>query len=182
MSTRLAWAASKLLALAVGAAATLLAADLPAGAVKALDQRYPGWRLADAAPQIVSWFREYHVSYAPNLARADFNSDGRDDFAVQILHKGRQRVVSLIGQPNGFAVFALTDDPPDPFTFLILFPKGQKDFDFERMKPFRYNADSLGVLYFYKTALTFQWKGGRFEKNDSPGDEEVEAEQAENNE
>jgi hypothetical protein len=156
------------------------APELPAPVRAALNQGCPGWRLAPVAPQIEDWFRGYRLPYRPNLATGDFNDDGRPDLAVQILcsldGKPRQLVFGLVARSDsGYQMFPLANDTPDPFTFLIVYKKGEKDFDFEAMKPFRYASDSLGLLYFDRTALTFRWTGKGFEKREAPGDEEVEA-------
>lgn len=154
--------------------------ELPQVVRGALSQGCPGWRLAPVARQIDDWFRGYRIPYRPNIATGDFNDDGRPDMAIQILcsldGRERQLVFGLVARAGGgYDMFPLANDPPDPFTFLIVYKKGEKDFDFEAMKPFRYAFDSLGILYFDRTALTFRWRGGGFEKRVAPGDEEVEA-------
>ncbi|MBI3680311.1 MAG: hypothetical protein HY235_07930 [Acidobacteria bacterium] len=149
--------------------------ELPQDARAMLERRYRGWKLAPAAVQIASWFEQSRLPYLPNLVPGDFNKDGRTDYAVQILRRSRQQVLALVASGKGYSLHKLAADEPDPFTFLILYHRGEKDFDFERMKPFRYAADSLGVLYPRKTALTFTWRDGKFQKRAAPGDEEVEA-------
>lgn len=156
-------------------AASVLAGDLPPDARRAVDNRCHGWRPAPVAPQIEEWFRQDQRSLHPNRIEGDFNADGRRDFALEVICEGRQRVFALISRAEGFEVHALADDPADPFTFLVLYRKGEKDFDFETMKPFRYATDALGLLYFDRTAVTFRWIGKAFEKRAAPGDEEVEA-------
>ncbi|MDX2151560.1 MAG: hypothetical protein SFV54_12555 [Bryobacteraceae bacterium] len=139
----------------------------------ALDARYPGWKLAPVAPQIAAWFKEYGLGWEPNLVRADFDRDGREDFALQIVAGGRQRVIAVMADGT---LHELAADPADSFTFLMLHRRGEKDFDFERMKPFRYAADSLGLLYFSKTAVTYEWRARakKFASRNTPGDEEAE--------
>ncbi|HBY58810.1 MAG TPA: hypothetical protein DEH78_03250 [Solibacterales bacterium] len=129
--------------------------------------------MAPVAPQIASWFREYGLSWDPNFVRADFDRDGREDVALQILAQGSQRVVAVMADGR---VHELAADPADSFTFLMLHKQGEKDFDFERMKPFRYAADSLGLLYFSRTAVTFEWRSRarKFASRNTPGDEEAE--------
>lgn len=152
---------------------------LPAAIGGLLDQAEPGWRLAPTAPQLSAWLAESRLGWEPSLIEADFDGDGRKDYAVQILTKrDRQRVAVFLQRGSGWQTVWLADDAPDRFTCLALYRKGEKDFDFERMRPFRYGMDSLGVLYSQTTAQTFSWKGWRFEKRAAPGDEEVEAARA----
>jgi len=153
----LAWAFSSLL--------------LPAPIQTWLDREQPGWRLAYVDPQIETWFRESAFPYAPNLIAADFDGDGRTDYAVHILVRDESRLIVFRSTPPGFAPQIVATHPPDRFTFLILYRKGEKDFDFIAGKPFRYAHDSIGLLYDNKTARTFQWDGRRFTGRDAPGDE-----------
>src|SRR5438874_2047058 len=65
-------------------------------------------------------------------------------------------------------------DAPGPFTYLLLYKKGEKDFDFTNLKPFRHAHDAIGLMYFNKTPLTFRYVDGQFQKMLSPSDEELE--------
>ncbi len=173
------WASnSGMMRLLLGLWATaVVAADLPANVRARLDKSCPQWRLSEIAPQIDSWFRQDRWPQKPNLVHADFDNDGRPDFAVEVICRGqrgpRQETYAFLGRSSGEAAFPLASSDPDPFTFLVLFRKGEKDFDFESMKPFRYPADTLAVLYLRKTAVTFQWNGKDFTRRETPGDEEL---------
>jgi len=153
----LAWAFSSLL--------------LPAPIQTWLDREQPGWTLAPVAPQIESWFRETNFPYSPNLIAADFDSDGRIDYAIHILVRKEARLIVFRATAEGFTPQLLATHSPDRFTFLILYRKGDKDFDFIAGKPFRYAHNSIGLLYDNRTARTFQWNGRRFSGRDAPGDE-----------
>jgi hypothetical protein len=150
----------------------LLQPALPAPMGQWLTARHPGWQLAPAAPQIVAWFREYGFGHTPNLVAADFDGDGATDYAVHLVARGR--AILYVFRAAAAGGQKLAEHAPDPFTFLVLYRKGEKDFDFERMKPFRYQRDSLGLLCDNRTALTFEWNGRRMAGRNAPGDEEVE--------
>ena len=135
--------------------------------------------MAPVAPQIEAWFHQDRFPYQPNLVPADFDGDGKADIALQIIcsrqGKETEEVVVLMDYRSAPKPHRLAADPPDPFTFLVRYAKGEKDFDFETMKPFRYSHDALGVLYLRKTAVTFRWDKDGFQRKEAPSDEEVES-------
>jgi hypothetical protein len=153
-------------------AAALL--ELPAGVHARLDQTVPGWKLSPVAPQISDWFRDYRLDYQANLIKGDFDGDGRADYALQVLAHGKQVLVVVLERKDGYAAHVLAEDKPDPFVFLLRYDKGSKDFDFDKLKPFRYRTDAVGLMYFDRTPLTFVYRRGHFQKKLSPSDEEVE--------
>jgi hypothetical protein len=152
-------------------ALVLSSALLPAPIQDWLDRQHPGWLLAPVNSQIESWFRASAFPYAPNIVTGDFDGDGRTDYAVHIFTGREVRLIAFRATASGYAPQLLATHPPDPFTFLILYRKGEKDFDFIAGKPFRYAHDSIGLLYDNRTARTFQWDGHRFAGRDAPGDE-----------
>jgi len=145
---------------------------LPAAVREALDGRYPGWALAPVNGEIARWFSEYGFDYAPSVVAGDFDNDKRRDYAVQFVRGGKSLVVAFLDRGGKWERHELTDDAPDPFTFLLRYSRGEKDFDFEKMKPFRYTADALGVMYFKKTPYTFMYRRGKFVRKLAPSDEE----------
>ncbi len=165
------------LLLASAAVACAQPAKVPPPARALLDRQHPAWRLAPAAPQITSWFREYGFAFHPSLVRGDFDADGNSDYAVQILEGGKQVVVALMKRGGAFEEHVLARDAANPFRYLLLFEKGSKDIDFEvSLKPFRYPRDAIGLMYFKRTPIIYSWSGGRFVNKRSLGDEEAESE------
>jgi hypothetical protein len=146
---------------------------LPPPVMAQLDARYPGWKLAPIAPQIEEWFAEARFSYRPNLVGADFDGDGKRDYVVELVsNAGQLVVVGFMAKGDKFEMQELAKDAPDPFTYLLVYEKGSKDFDFKKMKPFRHLTDSLGLMYFTKTPYTFMYRSGKFRKTLAPSDEE----------
>lgn len=150
------------------------AADLPPAAKRQLNRNYPAWKWARAAPQISAWFADYRLPYQPNRIAADFDGDGKTDYAVRIEAGGQTLTLALLDRGGRFEKVMLSTDPIDAFTYLLLYKKGEKDFDFTRLKPFRHAHDAIGLMYFDKTPLTFRYIEGAFQKMLSPSDEELE--------
>jgi hypothetical protein len=148
--------------------------DMPAEVKREIDRYSPGWTRARIAPQVAAWFSEYRLPYAPDRIAADFDGDGETDYAVRVESAGRAITLVLLDRGGKFERHVLSADDPDPFTYLLLYKKGEKDFDFTKLKPFRHAHDAIGLMYFNKTPLTFRYNKGRFEKMLSPSDEELE--------
>ena len=117
---------------------------------------------------------DYKIPYAPDRIAADFDSDGAVDYAVRIAAAGQVVTLALLARGGKFESHVLSTDAPDPFTYLLLYRKGEKDFDFTKLKAFRHAHDAIGLMYFNKTPLTFRFVKGEFEKMLSPSDEELE--------
>jgi hypothetical protein len=145
---------------------------LPDGVTEILNREYPGWKIAPVHSEIDRWFREYGFDSQPSVVKGDFDNDGRPDYAVQFLHGGQSRVAAFLNRDGKWEQHRLTADGVDPLTFLIKYPRGEKDFDFEKMKPFRYSNDAIGVMYFSRTPWTFMYRRGKFLKKSAPSDEE----------
>ncbi|MBC7928020.1 MAG: hypothetical protein H7039_20435 [Bryobacteraceae bacterium] len=154
----------------------LFALTLPHDIGQLIGARYPDWKPSRVATQITTWFSEYRFSFEPALVRADFNDDGHQDWAALILSRGQQILVVAMGSGSGgWNVLELSSTTPDPFTYLLLYARGDKDFDFKTLKKFRHSANSLGLMHFRGTPLQFTWKkGGGFEQKLSLSDEELE--------
>src|SRR4051812_15426328 len=121
----------RLFVLALVSFASLNAVELPSEIRSYFDKKHPGWALARVAPQIDAWFKEYKFPYAPNLLVGDFDGDGKRDYAVRVQSGGKDVTVAFVDRGTGkFDAFPLSTDEADPFTFLLLYEKGSKDFDF----------------------------------------------------
>lgn len=149
---------------------------LPDAVSRLVGARYASWKPAPVVSQISEWFREYRFRFEPNLIHADFNDDGQDDWAILLIAGGRQVAVAVISAPRGsWKLFELASDTPDPFTYLLLYARGEPDFDFRTLKKFRHHANSLGLMHFRGTPLQFTWRRtGGFERALSLSDEELE--------
>jgi hypothetical protein len=163
-----------LLVIASVTVATAAAPDVPVTVKRQLDRWYPGWKRAAVAPQVRAWFSDYRLTFQPDHITADFDGDGRADHAVRIEHNGEVVTLAMLDRGGTFERHVLSTDPPDPFTYLLLYRKGEKDFDFTKLKPFRHAHDAIGLMYFEKIPLTFRYIRGKFDRMLSPSDEELE--------
>jgi hypothetical protein len=145
---------------------------LPRELTASLDSSYPGWKPAAVAPQISAWFREYGFAFAPNLISGDFDSDGRRDWAAYIAQGEQSVLVAAMSGRSRWTLHELARDAADPFTYLLLHSRGEKDFDFRTLRHFRHHQDSIALMYFSRTPVRFAWKNGRFETGLIPNDEE----------
>lgn len=148
---------------------------LPSAARSALDAKYPGWKPGDIAESVQDWFDSAKFAYKPNLLEGDFDGNGRPDYAARIVSNGHEYIVVLLDRGGKFEAMQLTQDDPDRYTFLALYKKGDKDFDFEQNKAIIYAHDSIGVFYFEKTILAFTWDGNGFHRREDITEEELEA-------
>lgn len=151
------------------------APDLPAPVRALLDRDYPGWRPAPVAVQVRDWFEQQHFGYAPNRVREDLDNDGKPDWALEILSGGLQLTVVLLARGDGFDSILLSSDPPDPFTYLMVNRRGDREFSFETLRWFRHTRNTLLLMYFDRTPLLFSWTGSRFDKKLAPSDEEMDS-------
>ncbi len=78
------------------------------------------------APQIADWFREYKFAYRPNMLTADFDGDGKKDYAMRIHSAGKDITLALLDRGSRYESHVLSTDTPDPFTFLLLYEKGAR--------------------------------------------------------
>src|SRR4051812_8952607 len=129
-----------LMLLAFPAAAVI--PELPAAVKDELNRLYPGWTPVRIAPQVAAWFTDYKLPYAPDRITADFDGDGNVDYAVRIAAAGKTVTLALLARGGTFQPHVLSTDAPDPFTYLLLYRKGEKDFDFTKLKPFRHAHDA----------------------------------------
>src|SRR5579871_914327 len=57
---------------------------LPPAILSTLNEEYPGWKLAPVTAQIQQEFKKHKINHYPSVTSADFDHDGKRDYAVQI--------------------------------------------------------------------------------------------------
>jgi hypothetical protein len=116
---------------ALAATPTAAPIALPAEIKVTLDQEYPGWKLAPVTPAILQAFRKHKATKLPSLTLADFNSDGKKDYAVQIalttIGQEEQIVIAFIAGELGYTEMILQSMGLDPNTYLWVQTKAIPD-------------------------------------------------------
>jgi len=129
-------------------------AQLPKNAAQVVSRQYPGWKVAGAASC---------SSAAPNPVSADFNGDGRPDWAVQLVKDaGERHLVVLIARLDDFEAFAVDQDAGDGALTAI---KAGTDY-VERgdALPDFFGTDAIGAGPCGKPDHAYLWMGTGFRR------------------
>ncbi|HUL71845.1 MAG TPA: hypothetical protein VLT86_02015 [Vicinamibacterales bacterium] len=80
---------------------------LPEGAAKLLDQKYPGWQLAEFAPSSGDAACRDHAGKVPTMTSDDLNSDGIGDWVVEIHAADAVKLVIIMGWLNDYRLYEI---------------------------------------------------------------------------
>jgi hypothetical protein len=119
-----------------------------------LDVKYPGWRFATVSAELGAELRpDDHVDWIAG----DFDADGRQDAAVQlVLSAGAppdsaQLIVALLRREPDDAIFVVKTSSVQLNTYLRRGARGKRERDLERDSEgktfFIYPSDAVEVLY-----------------------------------
>lgn len=144
------------------------------GAIRAiLDQRYPGWRVADVSREVRAAVGQ-RLGLTPGVISGDFDGNGRADYAMLLEYPNTDEpgkafthfveALAFLDNAGSFGLVRLRDRQPGPNSdlFLTLQKRGAQGFDFEANKKFTYPHDSIGEWYFEKAGGTYIYGDGRF--------------------
>lgn len=131
-----------------------------------------GCQEVPVAPQIAQWFRSDRIAFAPTELRGDFDGDGQADVAKLWRCGAQNRVVIYLRRGVDWQAVEVGREAAGPFDFLWLYRKSERDFDFAKMKPFRYGRDTVSLFHSEKSAVVFRWDGAKFGRSKSAGDDE----------
>ena len=137
--------------------------NLPKKCQKILNQKHPGWKIAEISPEILDWFQKSKQSYQPNLIKGDWNGDGKTDYAL-LIQKAKFRknepgvfLIAFVKNASSYSFHQL-----EGYDYIMLMKKGEKDYDFETDKTFVYKNDAIFAGIFEKAGTSFVWRKGRF--------------------
>lgn len=142
---------------------------LPSKVEAMLEIDYPNWeypRLSEPW-QIAYWQK---VKADPNLISGDFDGNGMQDIAIQIVHRGEdpkemQRfLIAFLQHAESYGKFILESGSVDPGLeeTLHLVKKGSKGVDLELNEQFTYPFDAVNIGS-EKGSITYLWKDGKFQ-------------------
>ena len=133
---------------------------LPEYAQKIIDAKFRSWRLADIDKEIVDYYKRERAHEHPNSVKGDWNGDGKVDYAVQLQNRqnGEKKIiVVLVKSGNSFDRYIL-----EAADCIMSEKKGNKAYDFETKKSFRYKNDAIFSCYWEKAGTSYVWRNGRF--------------------
>jgi hypothetical protein len=146
-------------------ATNLVNTPLPKIIKTTLDQQYPGWRFSKVSKDIYEFLAKEKIKLDPNLISGDFDGNGSKDYAVQITHGKKRIIIAFLKNDDSFAEFILESNPANETDlYLWLFKSGEQDFDYETGEKFSYANDSIGVLFFEKSGVSYVFEKGNFRK------------------
>lgn len=140
---------------------------LPAPVQRFLDATYPGWHFAGVAP-------EYHrlIPRRGSAAwiGADFDGDGRTDYAVQLVIKlgqdSLQQVIAFVRRRSEYLPVVVDSFPVSTIAYLAPARSGEERVDFDAdangTTRVRLRHDSIDILYAEVGATTCRYEAGRF--------------------
>jgi hypothetical protein len=147
--------------------------SLPAPIGAILDQRYPGWRVAEVSREVRAAVGQ-RVGPTPGVIRGDFDGNGRSDYAMLIEYRNTDEpgqafthfveALAFLDNAGSFGLVRLRERQagPNPDVFLTLQKRGAQGFDFDANKKFTYPHDCIGEWYFGKGGGTYIYRDGRF--------------------
>lgn len=153
-----------MVALLTCATAQARGTTIPAPIRAVLDERYPGWTLAEPSPQALAecgWSKN-GTGMSPAFVWGDFTRDGRRDYAAAIDARGVRYILAFVRTAKSFTVRELSHGEfPDVLTTARA---GDSYYDHEKDTNGTYPAESPVAIFCEKAAIAYIFRNGQFEK------------------
>jgi hypothetical protein len=140
--------------------------ELPLPIQVLLNRNFPGWDFPEVSDDDCYSVRECGgpEAYA-QLIKGDFNDDGHLDYAVLIQQRAEAndrgvarplavQIVAFFRKRDGYKMYPVTSEGG---SCLMLMPKGETDYDYEKQREFTYPRDAIfsgigmgGLSYLYE--------------------------------
>lgn len=133
---------------------------LPEDCQRILETRFRSWKTAAVAPGIIEYYERERAFEHPNLIKGDWNGDGKTDYAVRLENKTdseKKLAVVLMKSRSDYDTYFF-----DGQDCLMSVRKGEKDYDFDAQKSFRYKTDAIITCYWEKSGTSYIWEKGKF--------------------
>lgn len=150
---------------------SIYARFIPKQVFNLLKQKLPDWKFMNPNEWESFWFEQYQKdSSLVNYVPADFNCDGKNDYAFLLKNsKGVMAVWVLQSYEGGYNTFKVHEIETDrkPIDVGIdLVEKGKLeyiDLDDESIKSINIKCPAVQVLFFERGAVTYYWSKDKFE-------------------
>ena len=144
---------------------------IPEAILNVIKQKLPEWHLLKPADWEMSWFNEYKKkSSLVSYCTADFNCDGKDDYAIMLGNNKNEITVWIIQSDNNNYKTVRLDELGQirsPIQFGIdTIPKGKLDYidlDVENVKTINIKCPAVQVVYFESAAVAYYWEKGKYQ-------------------
>jgi phage FluMu protein Com len=157
-----------LLLLAGATVAQTANAKLPSEVTTALNQDFPGWKVAPVDLKAQQQNEDAGAVARKGFVSGDFDGDGRADYAVMLLDAaggGMKRVVvAYLNTKLGWQKHVLDTFSARSFNYyLSLSARGETCY-VDKSGPFKCPFDAVNMIYARETGVTYIFKSGKFEK------------------
>ena len=133
---------------------------LPQDCKRILVKRFQSWRIAKIESSIIDYFKRDRSFEQPDLIRGDWNGDGKTDYAVLLENEkdpNKKITIALIKSRSSYSAYIL-----DGYDCIMSMKKGDKDYNFETRKTFRYKRDAIFTYHWEKGGDSFVFEKGKF--------------------
>ena len=145
---------------------------LPAEVTKALESRYPAWKmetLADLGENYKKMWLEKHEQDCPGFASGQFHGKGNDEsYVILLLPRDSKshgfKLVVLAKTRNGLVSAGVLESSTGPTSTPVVVSRVApgKYFDAARWKDIQTDTDSIFVEQLEVAGRLYYWKQGRF--------------------
>lgn len=130
--------------------------EVPGELRRALDRDYPGWRLASLQDWLAEQLRPGENG---QWMRGDFDGDGRQDYAVQVVRPGGGRTPQLVllylRRGTALRPRVVVELPQTQGTFILRIPGGTTSEDVEADTSVFYPVDAVSVLHGQEASTSY---------------------------
>ncbi len=128
---------------------------------KILETKFRSYKFVNVSKEILDYYKRDRAYEQPNLIKGDWNGDGKTDYAV---------LLEKVNNPEGSIIIVLMKARKNYESYILgaydcimSVKKGERDYDFDSGKYFRYKNDAIFTYIWEKAGVTYIWKKGKFD-------------------
>jgi hypothetical protein len=125
---------------------------MPHAVAARLDAAFPGWTLAKAGAEPTAAVRDRFSSGPINLIQADFDGNGRADYALLIEYQSAAKrvvvrhVIAFLDTGTSLVMYRIAHElEPDVNRVIVLRRRGQMGWDLNTNRKFVYRRDAINL-------------------------------------